>query len=179
MDNLVALAELLHERNRIDEHISTLIQRPATQGHIGEFIASKIFDIRLMASAANKVIDGHFTSGALAGRSVDVKFYGKQEGILDINANAQPDYFLVLTGPRAAAVSSRGTSRPCVVDHVYLFEGKALVDELRHQGAQVGIAASVRSRQWDAAEIYPVQTNKVLILTESQREMLSRFASKR
>ncbi len=179
MKELATLAELLQERNRVDERISVLIQRPATQGHIGEFIARKVFDIKLMDSAANKTIDGNFTSGPLAGRSVDVEFYGKQEGILDINADALPDYFLVLTGPRAAAVSSRGTSRPCVIDHVYLFEGKAPLDELRHRGVPVGIAASVRSRQWEAAEIYPVQTNKTLILTESQREALSRFGSKK
>ena len=131
MDTLDNLATLLKERNRIDKLISELIQRPATQGHIGEFIASKIFNIKLIEAANNKAIDGYFTSGPLAEHSVDIKFYGKQEGLLAINDDMQPDYFLVLTGPKGSAVSSKGKSRLCVIDHVYIFEGKTLADRLR------------------------------------------------
>jgi len=31
------------------------------------------------------------------------------------------DYYLVLTGPRSAALTSRGGTRPRRIDHVYLF----------------------------------------------------------
>jgi hypothetical protein len=177
MKDILALANLLQERNRIDEQISKLIQRPATQGHIGEFIASQIFGIRLMESATNKAIDGHFMSGALAGRSVDVKFYGKQEGLLAVQEDEQPDYFLVLTGPCAAATSSKGKSRLCVIDHVYLFSGPTLAEDIRWREVAFGVAVSIPRRQWDEAEIYPVQTNKALILTESQKAVLSKLGS--
>jgi hypothetical protein len=177
MDDLAQLAAFLRERNSIDLKISELIKRPATQGHIGEYIASRIFGIDLMELANNKVIDGRFTHGPLAGRSVDVKFYGKQEGLLDVQPDLQPDYFLVLTGPRSPAVSSRGLSRLCVIDHVYLFDGKELVEALRRRGVKLGVAASVRLEQWEAAELYPVQKNRTLIITADQRKMIELFGS--
>jgi hypothetical protein len=52
------LAQLIHERNRISEEIARIIGRPALSGHIGEYIASKIFNIRLEESAISKGIDG-------------------------------------------------------------------------------------------------------------------------
>lgn len=83
MKEFQELAALIADRNRIDESICRLIGRPAITGHIGEFIASRVFDIQLEVSAAHKAWDGRFRSGPLAGRTVDIKFYGKQEGILD------------------------------------------------------------------------------------------------
>ncbi len=178
MNDLPRLASLLHERNQIDEQISGLINRPATQGHIGEFISSQVFGIRLMESASNKAIDGYFTIGLLAGKSVDIKFYGKQEGLLAINEGEQPDYFLVLTGPVSPALSSKGQQRLCVVDHVYIFDGKALASELLRRGVKFGVATSVKKDQWEAAEIYPIQRNKTIILADDQKKLLGLFSSK-
>jgi hypothetical protein len=79
------LAELLRERNRVSSEIANLIGRPALSGHLGEYIASKIFDIQLNASATHKGADGIFRSGSLRGKTVNVKLYGKKEGILDID----------------------------------------------------------------------------------------------
>jgi hypothetical protein len=177
METVNRLAQLLRERNQIDRQISALIGRPATQGHLGEFLAAKIFDIELMELANNKAIDGVFRSGALAGKSVDIKFYGKQEGLLAINEILQPDYFLVLTGQRLAAASSKGKCRLCVIDHVYLFEGKSLATALRAGGRKFGVAASVRSAFWEAAEIYPLQKNETLTVSDQQRDLLRLFAS--
>jgi hypothetical protein len=47
MDNLKELANLIEKRNEIDRKIADIIQRPAIPGHIGEFIASRVFDIQL------------------------------------------------------------------------------------------------------------------------------------
>jgi hypothetical protein len=63
---LTALADLLRERNAIDERISQIIQRPMTAGHAGEWIASRIFDIELELSAVMAAYDGRFRSGPLA-----------------------------------------------------------------------------------------------------------------
>ena len=95
MEKLKELAALLKQRNEIDSAIASVIGRPAISGHLGEFIAAKIFDIKLADSATNKGIDGHFKNGPLAGRTVNVKLYGKQEGLLDI--------MLLLFGERAAS----------------------------------------------------------------------------
>ena len=99
--SLQTLASLLHERNALDARIAQLIGRPASPGHVGEFIAAAVFDIDLFESATQKAADGVFRRGALQGRTVNIKIYGKQEGILDIRPDALPDFYLVLTGPRS------------------------------------------------------------------------------
>ena len=45
----------------------TIVGRPALIGHVGEYIASRVFGIALEHSAANKGYDGRFTDGPLAG----------------------------------------------------------------------------------------------------------------
>ena len=108
MNKLTDLADLIRERNAIEEQMGAIIGRPGLLGHVGEFIASRVFDIKLEHSAAAKGIDGRFTSGPLAGQTVNVKWCAKREGLLDIRPDALPDYYLVLAGPKAAPVSSRG-----------------------------------------------------------------------
>lgn len=117
------LAELLRKRATIDERIAQLVGRPALPGHIGEFIAAAIFAIDLNESASAAASDGRFTSGPLAGKSVNVKLYGKHEGLLDLprDGTRTADYTLVLVGPRSAAGTSRGTTRPIAISAVYLF----------------------------------------------------------
>ena len=178
MEDLRELATLLARRNDIEAAISALIRRPATAGHIGEFIAARIFNIRLEPSAAHKASDGYFIEGPLAGRCVDVKFYGRQEGLLAIQQRAQPDYFLVLTGPEVAPSSSRGGVRPALIEHVYLFSGQELGDSIRRRGVQFGVAASIPKAEWHAAEIFPSQTNRALALTAEQKDLLSLFSGK-
>ena len=111
-DAVAGLFELLTRRNAIDEEIARIIGRPMTSGHLGEWIASQVFDIELESSAATPFIDGRFRVGPLAGRSVNVKWYLKREGLLDISGSPAVDYYLVLTGPSSAALSSRGGTRP-------------------------------------------------------------------
>ena len=81
MSELKQLAELLEKKQLTDFAISKLIGRPAIPGHIGEFIASKIFKISLETSANKEGVDGTLTEGPLAGKTVNIKLYGKQEGI--------------------------------------------------------------------------------------------------
>ncbi len=175
MEDLVQLAELLKQRNVIDLQISFVIGRPATTGHLGEFIASKIFDIRLADSATEKGIDGYFANSSLAGYSVNVKYYPKREGLLDIYTGKLPDFFLVLTGPKSAAISSRGQSRPLVIESVFIFHSLALIETLNKRGVKIGIATSVRQHSWNEAEIFPTQQNPLLVLSNEQRGWLSFF----
>jgi len=84
MPDLEELAHLLRQKNDVDGAIARLVGRPALIGHVGEFIAAHVFRIKLHGSATNTGSDGHFVSGELAGRSVNVKWYGKHEGIFDI-----------------------------------------------------------------------------------------------
>lgn len=175
MKELQELAALIAERNRIDESICRLIGRPATMGHIGEFVASRVFDIQLEVSAAHKTWDGRFTSGPLAGRTVDIKFYGKQEALLDVAEDEQPDCYLVLTGPAAAASSSRGATRPMTIEHVYLFDGQALAADIIRRGTKFGVAASIPRSLWERAEIFPNAKNRDLPVTGRQRDLLGLF----
>ncbi|WUH99553.1 hypothetical protein OHR68_39700 [Spirillospora sp. NBC_00431] len=173
---LERIAELLAERNTIDAEIATIVQRPMTAGHLGEWIAARIFDIELEASATNAAFDGRFRAGPLQGRTVNVKWYLKQEGLLDLSASATPDHYLVLAGPRAAAESSRGGTRPWCVRGVFLFDARRLRDEQHARGVRAGTASSVLRRQWDEAEIYPHGRNPLLPVSPDQVEMLELLA---
>ncbi len=178
MNDLAQLAEFIRKRNSLEREITALIGCSAQIGHIGEYVAARIFHIELEESASRKSIDGHFSDGPLKDRTVNVKWYALREGLLDISARALPDYYLVLTGPRSAALPSRGRSRPWVIESVFLFEAQMLVEELKRSGVAIGVASSVREDLWTKAEIYPVQRNDVLELSEEQRAALALFSSK-
>ncbi len=175
MQDLIQLAALIKQSNEITNQIAALIRRPAETGHMGEYIASKIFHITLAESASNKSIDGYFAEGALAGRSVNIKWYGKWEGLLDITTHVLPDFYLVLAGPKSAAVSSRGTTRPKVIEYVFLFNAAELAVSLTARKVKIGIATSVIQPLWLKAEVYPTQRNAVLVLSEEQRKILALF----
>ena len=173
---LQRVAALVAERNAVDAEIGTITGRPVVAGHLGEWIAAQVFDIALERSAVAKGIDGRFASGPLAGRTVNVKWYAKREGNLDLADDSDADFYLVMTGPRAAPVSSRGGTRPLRITAVYLFAIPELLAELRARGVQIGVAASVRVGDWEAAEIFPRQANRALLLSDDQREALRLFA---
>ncbi|RDI23633.1 hypothetical protein [Lentzea flaviverrucosa] len=162
------VAELIQERNRIDAELSSCIGRPALTGHLGEWIAAQVFGIELETS---KGVNGRFRGG----RTVDVKWYPKREGLLDLKEEG-PDLYLVLAGPKSAAASSRGTTRPLVIDAMYLFDAAAIVADLRARGRRIGTASSVRTELWEAAEIYP-RRHPLFFLSDEQREMLASFGS--
>src|SRR5438034_11762927 len=100
MSELKRLAELIGRRNEIEVQIAKIIERPAQIGHLGEFIASTVFKIELARSASQRGSDGTFSSGALSGRSVNIKWYSMDEGIIALDEESVPDYYLVLAGPR-------------------------------------------------------------------------------
>lgn len=171
------LSELLIEMNSIGEKISEITQRPATIGHTGEYIASHVFDIELEEVANAKGIDGRFRSGVLAGKSVNVKWYGKLEYMMDINPDALPEYFLVMTGPKAKVLTSKGGIRPWLVDYVFLFNAAELMIELNARGVKIGVATSVRKHKFQDAEIYPNKRNMSYRMTDDQMGILMAFGS--
>jgi len=175
MNELKEIAELLRKRVLIELEISKIIGRPALTGHIGEYIASRIFKIRLEDSAVAKGIDGVFGEGPLRGKTVNIKLYGKQESMLDIALDNLADYYLVLTGPKSTITTSRGKTRPITILNVYLFDMKELVGKLRRRGVKIGIATSVAKSYWAEAEIYPHKVNDKLVLTKKQARLLGLF----
>lgn len=179
MNSLEKLSNLMENRNVIDDQISGIIGYPAEKGHVGEFIASKIFNIKLNKSAAQKGHDGVFLDGLLIGKTVNVKFYPKREGMLDLQPKMPPDYYLVLTGPKSNPSSSRGMTRPWMIESVFLFDAEKLHNVLLKRGNKLGIATSVIDELWKEAEIYPNQTNVSLILSEEQKNRLRLFDFKK
>ena len=175
MEDIIQLADLIKKRNLIEQDISVITNRPAMLGHTGEYIASRIFNIKLQESASNKGIDGYFTDGNLAGKSVNIKWYTRQQSLLDITPDYLPDYYLVLTGAKVNAASSKGTVCPWEIKHVYLFDAAELVEKLVKRGVKIGIATSIKKESWESAEIYPVQKNLSLPVSDSQRQLLSLF----
>ena len=103
------IAELLHERSTIDAEIARIMHRPMTSGHLGEWLAARVFDIELEPAATATAIDGRFRSGSLRGRTVNIKWHLKREGLLDMSESDLLDYYLVLTGPPSARMQSPST----------------------------------------------------------------------
>lgn len=172
------LAKLIQYRNKVSEEIAKIINRPALNSHIGEYIASQIFDISLNESANVKGIDGLFKTGPLRGKSVNVKLYEKKENILDISPGYLADYYLVLSGGTGDLLSSRGKTRPLVISQVFLFNMNELMNRLGTSGVKVGIATSIRKSEWEKAMIYPVQVNMELVLSNEQVGLLRLFDNK-
>jgi len=169
------MAHLLHKRNGIDAEIAAIMRRPMTSGHLGEWIASQIFDIELERSAVAAGIDGRFRSGPLQGQTVNVKWYLKRDGLLDTSESVRLDYYLVLAGPPSAAASSRGSTRPWRIEAVFLFDARRLRAEQARRGVKRGVASSVVKRQREAAEIFPARGNPIVAITPRQAEMLELF----
>jgi hypothetical protein len=175
---LAELAALVRERNAVEARIARLLERPANTGWMGEWIAARIFDIELEPSANAAGYDGQFTIGALAGKTVNIKTYTRDERMLDMNSPAPCDYYLVLAGPRGVAASARGTVRPFCIERVFLFDSPRLRRELESQGVKIREATSVRAAHWDAAEIFPRSTNPLMVLSELQRRQLAMFCDR-
>ena len=174
LDKIAELAQLIKIRNEVDNLIAATINRPAFVGHIGEYIASQIFDIKLCDSATTQAIDGIFNSGELHGKSVNIKYYSKQENLLDITPTVFPDFYVVLTGPKGQPASSKGKTRPFAINSVFLFDAKQLIEILNSRKVKVGVATSVISALWNSAQIYPAQGD-LLQLTEEMRQQLAKF----
>jgi hypothetical protein len=176
MDELFLLSKLIKERNKIEKQITSIIDRPGMLGHIGEFIASKIFNIELEESANAKGIDGCFNNNSLKLRTVNIKWYTKDQRMLDINPNRLPDYYLVLVGTEDRVLgTSKGKVAPWLINKVYLFYSKKLMETLKARGVKIGVATSITKDFWNEGEIYPMSKNKELILTDKERNLLKYF----
>ena len=177
-NELSDLANLLAERNGVDARIAAIIGRPAQAGHLGEYIASAILGIQLEASAVQAGYDGRFRDGPLAGKTVNIKMYGKREGLLDINEEHVPEFYLVLAGPKSPALTSKGSTRPFVIKEVFLFDAPALIARVRKRGVKLGVATSVISEEWETARIFPSSSKAPLALSDQQMGLLRLFDPK-
>jgi hypothetical protein len=171
------LGVLLRERNRVDAEIATLISRPSIQGHIGEYIAAAIFDLELSKNATEAGFDARFRSGPHAGKRVNIKWYGRREGLLDLNSLHETDFYLVMTGPKWSTSSSRKGARPLVIDEVFLFDAESLHNSQRKRGVRIGIASSVPLAAWESARIYPMSPQTTLPISAESCRLLSLFCT--
>ena len=174
MNDLPQLASLIKSRNTIDSKIATLIGQPAQVQTVGEYIAALIFGIALDETSAHKSSDGRFTRGPLAGHTVDVQWHIRHDGILHLKTDPLPDYYLVFVGSKEAT-SLHTLSIPWVIESVFLFEAGELLTALRERGVQVGKGTSITGPLWERAEIYPVQRNTGLMLSDDERAMIGLF----
>ncbi len=175
MQDLKKLADLIAKRNEVEAAIAEIIGCPGGAGNVGEYIASLVFGIKLADSQTNKAYDGRFVDKPLVGKTVNVKFYCRNQRLLDITPNSLPDYYLVLAGPISPASSTRGKTNPWAVAGVYLFEAKSLVGKLEDRQVKIGTATSVAKEYWEDAKIYPKKNPKLYSLTQDQRDALALF----
>lgn len=155
MDSIGKIADLLKDRNKIDQQITGIIGRPAEKGHISEWIASKVFPIELNRNKNEKGYDGIFSEGSLKGKKVDIKYYTVNQHQIDLNPEISEDvYLLVFTGPYRSAAASEKQNRPFCISNIYIFNERELCDKLK-SGVKVGKATSVKEKYWGRGEIYP------------------------
>lgn len=175
MQNLPRLAELIRSRNTVEGNIAHLIGRSVNVGSVGDHIASTIFGITLIESAAHKEFAGIFFHDPLKGKSVDIQWHLRRDGDLNLKTDPSPDYYLVFTGPKPGPGMPHSIVNPWIIESVFLFEARELLNALRERGVQIGTRTSVIGQLWDRAEIFPVQRNNRLILSEEQRKLLTLF----
>lgn len=169
------LADLLRDRTLVDEQIADLIGRPVAPGQASEWIASRIFEITLANNAVSPAYDGWFAAGPLSGRTVNIKWYARQESLLDMSIAPAPDYYLVITGARPGSPQQSDLIRSWVIEAVHLFSAEELLAERKARSVRLGVATSVPPAMWSAAELYPRATNRQLTLRPDQLELLRLF----
>ena len=176
MSNLKQLSSLLVRRNAIDEKITALIGRPAIRGHVGEWIAQEIFKVK-----AGKIRESEGLRRPVYRRSAgrtdgECEVVRQARGAARHQSSQRPGQYLVLTGPKAEATTSKGQTRPLVITEVFLFDASALVEQFKVQKRRLGVAASVRQHEWKTARVYPkAAPGARLTLTDAQREALKLF----
>ena len=171
------IAQFIRQRNQVEADIARLTGRPAQVGFVGEYIAANIFDIQFENQSARKSSDGRFRAGPLSGKTVSIKWYGRQDYILDISANAVADYYLVMTGPLSGENVSKASTRMWSVDLLYLFDAKEMVRQLTVRKSNMGLATAIPKKWWESAEIYPSVNSKLMSLSPAQVEMIAMFSS--
>jgi hypothetical protein len=65
-----------------------------------------------------------------------------------------------------------------LIDAVYLFEAESLLEALRGRGVKIGVATSVISALWTAAELFPEQRNFTIPIVSEQRMALAMFSTR-
>jgi hypothetical protein len=170
-DELRHLASLIRKKNEVDGAIAQLIERPALAGNIGEFVAARVFGIDLERPGSHTGHDGVFRDPPLAGKTVNVKTYSRNEWTLDFSGH-HCDYYLVMTGPPGPA-----PDRAWAVDTVYLFDTPDLLTKIRSRRLKIGVATSVLMEDWEAARIFPARSGAPLRLTQAQVTALKLFGS--
>lgn len=183
MDELSRLAHLIEEHNRVKSEMTSIIGRPAQRGYVGDYIAAVIFGLTLHPSGSeNRIGDGYFTAGPLAGQSVEVRWHSREGYRLDIDPAALPDYYLVFNGPPISTSELQRSPPQWAIGRVHLFQMSALhdlLDALPQRGHKANVAISVEKVRWDDAELYPRAHNAFFALTDAQQAQLSLFAPDR
>jgi hypothetical protein len=179
MQDLTHLADLIRIRNYVNSSVSRIINHPAEVGHIAEYLMGVILDVELNDVPNAKATDGVFSGGALAGKSVNVKYRAAQSKLLNLEEFLDPSlhahFYLSVQGPKSASKTSAGRELPFVVSSIYLFESSALIPQIAKPG-KADLGRFVPTALWQAAMIFPQQVNQALILSDEQRAALALFA---
>jgi hypothetical protein len=174
-ESVTAVARLVRERDVIDGEITRIINRPAVAGHLGEWLASELFDIDLEPPGSAEAFDGRFASGPLATGTVNIEWISRRDEQLDPDSSRAIDFHLVFTGTRALALTTKGLVRPVRINACYLFDARELEARQAARGATSCAAAGLRAEEWNAAEIFPDRNNPLLTIGPEAHGLLALF----
>lgn len=175
MSDLARLAQLVRARNTVESNIANLLRCSVNLNDIGEYIAATIFGITLIPSTHHSEFAGIFAHDHLAGKTVDIQWYPRREGFMNVHSQPAPDFYLVFAGPRQESSTTRALVNPWLITSVHLFESNELLAALHERGVQIGSHTSIINQFWERSEIFPQARNTILTLTDEQRQLLRLF----
>lgn len=145
-----------------NRQIADEIRLAADGRDIGEHLATAVFRIRLNDNRTVGCAAGVFTPdspgglSSLAGKSVSILLSEKQElALKTFTTTEDPDYYLILIGPRLSLGNSNTQPGPLVIESVHLFASAQLRPETPATGSQTGLATKDSNVPWGAARVWP------------------------
>ena len=172
LDDLTDLADLLAQRIALDARIGAIIGRPSpcrAHGGVDRLEGLRHPTRRLCRPKQS-------TAGSDPARWPARQSTSRSTASARACSNSDPtlDYYLVLCGPKATTLTSKGGTRPLRVTNVYLFDSAEIRTDQQTRGTKSGVASSIRSALWTEAEIYP-RAHPALKLDAEQRRALALF----
>ncbi|MCX7925443.1 MAG: hypothetical protein N2554_06485, partial [Fimbriimonadales bacterium] len=124
MEDLYQLANLVQQRNQLEHAMAQLIGEPFTPAKVAEFLARRVFGIH---SDEGTPFDGYFTEGALAGKSVAIRYLPERGRLYSFKASLtepQSDYYLLMVGADGRRKHALQVSTAFTIDAVYLVDAR-------------------------------------------------------
>lgn len=171
MEDLYRLAQQLQQRSIAEFRIAQQIGAPFSPARVVKYLMCHLLQI---AQDSGSAYDGRFTEGSLAGMTVKIHYYSSKlrlmAGRRNVVSKQPPDYHLLVVGARAEKKRDLLSSIP-TIESIYLLSASEIDGLLSLREAKCDIEELLEQFQ-----IHPESRNRLLCLTDEQRDVLERFS---